>query len=431
MTDSINERTATETIAAIATGDTTAEEVTRACLDRIETRDGAVKAWAFIDPELALAQARSLDSLDSSDRKGPLHGLPIGIKDVLDTADMPTGMGSPIYKGYRPVADAASVAILRAAGAIILGKTVTCEFAGMHPGETTNPHDATRTPGGSSSGSAAAVADFHVHGALGTQTGGSVLRPASFCGIVGYKPTYNIINRAGLMFAAENLDTIGMMARSVGDVDVIAAAMLNRNMTAPLPAGAKPKIGLCRTQLWSAAQPETVEAVEDSAERLIAAGAEIVPIEMPASFATLSEMRNRINDFERSRVLSHHWRENREKLSDHLAGQVENGTAMPYGDYREAILLASESRQHVDTVFGEIDAILAPAVAGEAPEGLAKTGDARFQGYWTILHVPTITLPTHKGPNGMPVGIQLIGPRWQDELLLSVAGWAENVLIGE
>jgi amidase len=423
VTEPLNQQSATGIIHAIAAGETTAEAVTRACLDRIEARDGAVKAWAYIDPENALAQARALDS---SPAKGPLHGVPIGIKDVLDTADMPTEMGSPIYEGHRPVADAASVAMLRAAGAVILGKTVTCEFAGMHPGATTNPHDPTRTPGGSSSGSAAAVADFHVHGALGTQTGGSVLRPASFCGIVGYKPTYNIINRSGLMFAAENLDTIGIMGRSVGDVDAIAAAILNRPTVTP-SAESKPRIGLCRTQLWQTAQPETVEAIEDSAARLAAAGARIIPIEMPSTFEALASMRNRINDYERSRVLSYHWQRNRAKISDGLAKQIENGTAMAYSEYLEAITLAAESRQQADAVFDEVDVLLAPAVAGEAPVGLEKTGDPRFQGYWTILHVPTITLPTHTGPNGMPVGIQLIGPRWEDERLLSIASWVESI----
>ena len=424
MTEPLNQQSATAIAQTIAAGETTAEAVTRACLDRIEARDGAVKAWAYIDPEYALAQAQALDLAIT---KGPLHGVPIGIKDVLDTADMPTEMGSPIYAGHRPMADAAAVAMLRAAGAVILGKTVTCEFAGMHPGATTNPHDPTRTPGGSSSGSAAAVADFHVHGALGTQTGGSVLRPASFCGIVGYKPTYNIINRAGLMFAAENLDTIGFMGRSVGDVDAIAAAILNRPSVTP-SAESKPRIGLCRTQLWQTAQPETVEAVEDSAARLAAAGAQIIPIEMPSTFEALAPMRNRINDYERSRVLGYHWKHNRSRISDGLAKQIENGTSMAYGEYSEAITLASESRQQVDAVFDEVDVLLAPAVAGEAPEGLDKTGDPRFQGYWTILHVPTITLPTHKGPNGMPVGIQLVGPRWEDTQLLSIASWAESIL---
>jgi Asp-tRNA(Asn)/Glu-tRNA(Gln) amidotransferase A subunit family amidase len=424
VTEPLNQQSATAIAQTIAAGETTAEAVTRACLDRIEARDGAVKAWAYIDPEYALAQAQALDLAIT---KGPLHGVPIGIKDVLDTADMPTEMGSPIYAGHRPMADAAAVAMLRAAGAVILGKTVTCEFAGMHPGATTNPHDPTRTPGGSSSGSAAAVADFHVHGALGTQTGGSVLRPASFCGIVGYKPTYNIINRAGLMFAAENLDTIGFMGRSVGDVDAIAAAILNRPSVTP-SAESKPRIGLCRTQLWQTAQPETVEAVEDSAARLAAAGAQIIPIEMPSTFEALAPMRNRINDYERSRVLGYHWKHNRSRISDGLAKQIENGTSMAYGEYSEAITLASESRQQVDAVFDEVDVLLAPAVAGEAPEGLDKTGDPRFQGYWTILHVPTITLPTHKGPNGMPVGIQLVGPRWEDTQLLSIASWAESIL---
>ena len=424
MTEPLNQLSATGIVRAIATGETTAEAVTRACLDRIEARDGAVRAWAFIDPENALAQARALDAAND---RGPLHGVPVGTKDVLDTADMPTAMGSPIYEGHRPSADAASVAMLRAAGAVILGKTVTCEFAGMHPGATTNPHDPRRTPGGSSSGSAAAVADFQVHGALGTQTGGSVLRPASFCGIVGYKPTYNIVNRAGLMFAAENLDTIGFMARSVGDVDAIAAAILNRPPAAPLVPGAPLRIGLCRTQLWATAQPETVEAIEGSPERLAAAGAQMIEIEMPSTFESLAPMRNRINDYERSRVLAYHWKHNRAKISDGLAAQIENGSKMEYGEYLEAITLAAECRQQVDAVFEEVDVLLAPAVAGEAPEGLEKTGDPRFQGYWTILHVPTLTLPTHKGPNNMPVGIQLVGPRWEDAQLLSLAGWVEKI----
>ena len=427
MSEPLNRQSATEIVQSIAAGNTTAEAVTAACLDRIEEREGTVKAWAFIDPDHALAQARALDKADT---KGPLHGLPIGIKDVLDTADMPTEMGSPIYAGHRPVQDAAAVAMLRAAGAVILGKTVTCEFAGMHPGATANPHDPARTPGGSSSGSAAAVADFHVHGALGTQTGGSVLRPASFCGIVGYKPTYNIVNRAGLMFAAENLDTIGFMGRGVDDVDVVAAAILNRAPAPPLDKVAGLRIGLCRTQLWDTAQPETVEAIEDSADRLAAAGAQIIPIDMPSTFGLLARLRNHINDFERSRVLAYHWANNREKISDGLAAQIENGTSMAYRDYNEAITLAAESRLQLDAVFDEVDVMLTPAVAGEAPEGLNQTGDPRFQGYWTVLHVPTITLPTHKGPNGLPVGIQLVGPRWQDERLLSIARWVEGKLIG-
>ena len=427
MTEPLNRQSAGAIVRSIAAGETTAEAVTTACLDRIEQREGAVKAWAFIDPDRALAQARAADKAET---RGPLHGLPIGIKDVLDTADMPTEMGSPIYSGHRPAQDAAAVAMLRAAGAVILGKTVTCEFAGMHPGATANPHDPARTPGGSSSGSAAAVADFHVHGALGTQTGGSVLRPASFCGIVGYKPTYNIINRAGLMFAAENLDTIGFMGRSVDDVDIVAAAILNRPPAAASGEGTGLRVGLCRTQLWETAQPETVEAIEDSAERLAAAGAQIIPIDMPSTFEALASMRNRINDFERSRVLAYHWANNRGKISAGLAKQLETGTAMSYGDYNEAITLAAESRLQLDSVFDEVDVLLTPAVAGEAPVGLDQTGDPRFQGYWTILHVPTLTLPTHKGPNGLPVGIQLVGPRWQDEKLLSVARWVEGELIG-
>ena len=280
--ESLNELPASEIVRMIHDGTTTAEAVTQACLDRISAREETVKAWAYIDADYALAQARILDGM--TDKK-PLHGLPIGVKDVIDTADMPTQMQSPAYEDHQPRTDAACVAILRAAGAVILGKTVTCEFAGSFPGPTTNPHNPAHTPGGSSSGSGAAVADFMVHGAFGTQTGGSVLRPASFCGTVGYKPTYNLINRAGLMFAAENLDTIGLLTRTVDDADLLMSVLLNREKAAAIPHDAKPKIGLCRTHHWELALPETIAALEDSAERFRNAGAEIIDIDLFKSFA--------------------------------------------------------------------------------------------------------------------------------------------------
>tara|TARA_Y100001936_G_scaffold246262_1_gene289891 strand:+ start:52659 stop:53903 length:1245 start_codon:yes stop_codon:yes gene_type:complete len=409
----------------ISDGATTAEAVTQACLDRISARENDVKAWAYIDPDYALAQARILDGEET---KRPLHGVPIGVKDVIDTADMPTQMESPTYEGHQPKTDAACVAILRAAGAVILGKTVTCEFAGSFPGATTNPHNFDHTPGGSSSGSGAAVADFMVHGAFGTQTGGSVLRPASFCGAVGYKPTYNLINRSGLMFAAENLDTIGLLTRTVDDADLLMSGLLNRPLSKTLPNDAKPRIGLCHTHHWDLAQPETITAMEDSTERLKFAGAAIVEITLPESFANLSKARNALNDFERSRVMADLWQNERDQLSENIAKQLESGTSMDYAPYRDAVTLANDSRAQLDDVFGDVDFILAPAASGEAPEGLNYTGDPQFQGCWTILHVPTISLPTHTGPNGLPVGIQLVGRRWQDETLLGWSRWVVQKL---
>ncbi len=421
----LNKYSATEVVKMIAEGSTTSEAVTQACLERVARREETVRAWAHIDPEYALEQARILDNTPI---KGVLHGLPIGVKDVIDTSDMPTQMESIIYEGYQPKTDAACVAILRAAGAVILGKTVTCEFAGSHPGATTNPHNRDHTPGGSSSGSGAAVADYMVYGAFGTQTGGSVLRPASFCGTIGYKPTYNLINRSGLMFAAENLDTIGLLTRSVDDVDLLMSALLNRPKSKTFPADARPKIGLCQTHHWDLAQPETVDAIDDSVHRLKSLGAEIIDLTLPASFAELAKARNTLNDFERSRVMADLWQNHRDQLSDKIARQLENGTMMEYSKYLEAVITANKCRAMLDDVFGDLDFILAPAATGEAPEGLGYTGDPQFQGCWTILHVPTISVPTHVGPNSLPVGIQLIGRQWQDEILLGWSRWLMNQL---
>ena len=424
-TDILNELPATEIVEKIGNGSITAEAVTQACLDRIAVREDAVKAWAYIDPDYALAQARILDDMEV---KGTLHGLPIGVKDVIDTSDMPTQMQSPAYEDHQPKTDAGCVAMLRAAGAVILGKTITCEFAGSFPGPTTNPHNPAHTPGGSSSGSGAAVADNMVHGAFGTQTGGSVLRPASFCGTVGYKPTYNLINRSGLMFAAENLDTIGLLTRTVDDADLLMSVLLNRPRSEKLPSNAKPKIGLCRTHHWDSALPETIAAIDDSVGRLKAAGAEIVDITLPSSFADLSPARNALNDFERSRVMADLWHNERDQLSGNITKQLENGTSMGFASYRDAVMLANDSRTQLDDVFSDVDFILAPSATGEAPEGLDYTGDPQFQGCWTILHVPTITLPTHTGPMGLPVGIQLVGRRWQDETMLSWSRWVMGKL---
>ncbi|MDE0333590.1 MAG: amidase [Defluviicoccus sp.] len=412
---------AAEAARAIADGRTTSEAVVGTCLARIAEREETVRAWAFLDPDLALAQARIRDAAPKP--LGPLHGVPVGIKDIFDTADMPTEMGSPIYAGHRPAADAAAVAILRAAGAVILGKTVTAEFAGTHPGATANPHDAARTPGGSSQGSAAGVADGMVPVALGTQTGGSVLRPSSYCGIVGFKPTFGTFNRAGIKFAAEGLDTIGLHARNLEDTALVRDVLTGRTPGGIAPLPGPPRIGICRTHLWHLAEPETVAAVEDATEAIREAGGAVEEVALPAAFEALTDARRAINDYERARAMAHEWRTDRERLSPAMRNTVASGLAVPYADYRAALALTEDCRRLLDGLFGDRDALLAPVVNGEAPLGLDYAGDPAFQALWTMLHVPAIALPTHRGPNGMPVGIQLVARRGADDLLLSVAEW--------
>jgi Asp-tRNA(Asn)/Glu-tRNA(Gln) amidotransferase A subunit family amidase len=416
----LNALSATEIAQGIAAKKFNAEAVVRDCLARIEAREPVVKAWATIDPDYALRQARELDRGPS---RGALHGVPIGVKDIIDTADLPTEMGSEIYKGNRSFSDAACVAIVRAAGAVILGKTVTAEFAGMSPGPTTNPHNPAHTPGGSSSGSAAAVADHMVQAAFGTQTGGSVLRPAAYCGVVGYKPTFNLINRAGIKFAAETLDTIGLLANTVDDVELITAVLVGKTPAYRTLARA-PRLGLCRTPLWDTAAPETMAAIEDSAKRLAAAGASIREITLPEEFSRLYHAsRETINNYERSKSMAADWAKHGARISKVLGDRIKLGMASKHEDYVAALQLAEQCRSRIAQSFDGVDAIIAPAVKGEAIPGLQHTGDPAFQQFWTVLYVPSLTLPTHRGPTGLPVGIQVVAPRYADDNLFACARW--------
>jgi Asp-tRNA(Asn)/Glu-tRNA(Gln) amidotransferase A subunit family amidase len=420
-THPLNELTATEIVRAIAAGEATCEAVVRDCLARIGEREKDVRAWASIDPDLALARARELDR---APQRGPLHGVPIGVKDIIDTADLPTEMGSPIYRGHRPTTDAACVALTRAAGAVILGKTVTCEFAGMTPRTTANPHNLAHTPGGSSSGSGAAVADFMVTAAFGTQTGGSVIRPASYCGVFGFKPTFGAFNRKGVYPAAESLDTIGLLGRSLDDLELMSAVLELRTPAARAVLDRSPRLGLCRTPLWKRAQPETVAAIEDAAKRLGRAGARVQEIVLPDEFAGLrNAARETINNYERAAAMADEWTGHRDAISERLRKRIEIGRAMPHAEYVAALELGERCRAQLPVVFAEIDALLTPCVNGEAPRGLEETGDPGFQTIWTILHTPALTLPTHRGPNGLPVGIQLVAPRHADRRLFACAHW--------
>jgi Asp-tRNA(Asn)/Glu-tRNA(Gln) amidotransferase A subunit family amidase len=419
----LNQLSATEAAQRIASGALTSEALVEACLARIAAREPEVQAWATLDPELALREARARDK---GPRLGPLHGVPIAVKDILDTANLATEYGSPIYKGHHPRTDAACIARLRAAGAVVLGKAVTCELAGFAPSPTRNPQNLAHTPGGSSSGTAAAVADFMVPVGLGTQTGGSILRPAAYCGVIGYKPSFGTISRAGLKLASDSLDTIGLIARTIDDIALLADVLAARE-PAPVEPLAPLRIGLCRTFLWDKARPETQLAVVSAAETL-ASHVEVRDLALPQGFHALVEARAIIDDYDRARTLAHEWQNSRGLLSPHMTATIERGLAIPHARYGDAVRSAAASRALLPSILAEVDLVLTPCTTGEAPLGLESTGDSTFQGLWTLLHVPTIGLPTHQGPNGLPVGIQLVAPLHEDLRLLRFALWVEHRL---
>ena len=416
-TPPLNELTAREASELFTQGLANSSALTRDCLERVTKREPTVKAWAHLSPELALSQAKAKDAEPAL---SPLHGIPIGIKDVIDTHDQPTQMGSSIFDDHQPRSDASIVALLRSAGAVIFGKTVTAEFAGMAPTITTNPHHPGHTPGGSSSGSGAAVADGMVPIAFGTQTGGSVLRPASYCGVFGFKPSHGHINRAGLKFAAESIDTLGWMARSLDDIAMVYG-VLTKGSTSPLQARKPVRIGLCQTFMWDKALNESREALALAASSLQHAGVEIEHVKLPKEFCELSLARQHINDYERVHALAHEWAHHASQISDELSASLQRGQALSQTEYLSALRLVERSRTQMDPWMNGFDAILTPCVNGEAPLGLSYAGDPSFQALWTLLHVPTIGLPTHLGPHGLPVSVQLVGPRHSDTRLLQHA----------
>jgi len=412
--------TASEAVARLTTGKLTAEALTQACLE--QARAGAdIKAWAWLDPEAALVQARAVDR---AGRKGRLAGVPVGIKDIIDTVDMPTEHGSPIYRGNRPFADAACVALIRAASGVILGKTVTTEFANRHPGVTVHPHNADHTPGGSSSGSAAAVADFQVPLALGTQTGGSTIRPAAFCGVIGYKPSFAEFSRVGVKMQCHNLDTLGIICRSLEDVALLRGVLLAQEPKRVDRESAAPRIGFCRTPAWEHADGDTHALLEHTAAVLAAAGATVQDVALTPS--DILDHQRRIFEFEAARNYAYEYEVHGEKLSEALRdGLLARGRALPLAAYVEAIETAEAFRRNLDDVFAEVDLLLAPSAMGEAPQGLDSTGDARFNAIWTLAWTPCLTLPAGNGRKGLPLGIQLVGACFRDEALLDAAAWVE------
>ena len=383
-------------------------------------------AWAFVDPERALAQARALDH---ESPRSPLHGVPVGIKDVIDTADLPTEYNSPIYRGYRPRADAACVAQLRRAGCVILGKTVTTEFANNHPAKTRNPHNLAHTPGGSSSGSAAAVADHMVPLALGTQTGGSLIRPASYCGVVGFKPSFNSINRAGMKFVAESLDTIGLIARSSEDIALGLNVLSGRTLPDfEARPGRKPRIGIFRTPRWYEADAAAQAAVERAAAVLGEAGATVSEFDAPGEFARFYDAPGTIMMYETARALAWEHANHAANLSDALRPRIEEGWALSREAYDAARRLARDCRRQFADRMRDCDFVVTPGTTGEAPPTLASTGSSVFNRVWTLLGVPCLTLPFGVGARGVPLGVQLAGRYDEDMELLGWAHWADRIM---
>jgi Asp-tRNA(Asn)/Glu-tRNA(Gln) amidotransferase A subunit family amidase len=408
---------ASEAVSLIREGRLTSEALVRSCLERIDSRESQVKAWIHLDRDFSLAQARECDR---STNRGPIHGIPFAAKDIMDTADLPTEYGSPIYKGNRPKADAACVALSRAAGGVLLGKTVTTEFASRVPlGHTANPHNPLHTPGGSSSGSAAAVADFMVPLAFGTQTVGSVIRPAAFCGCIGYKPSFGEVSTQGVKQNTASFDTVGLFARAVEDVVLFRAALTG---FAPKPLAAIPinqlKIGFCRTMFWDRAEPYTKTFLEESASTLAKAGTKVADFNLGASFEQFEAMGRRINDYEFSRCLTwernHHWNLLSKFQREKFAGFLN----ISYEQYREAEAVLARCRADLAEAMKDIDLLLTPSAPGEAPAGLNSTGDTSFNILSTWTYTPCVTLPVFTGPSGLPVGIQLIGHRNQDHRML-------------
>lgn len=411
--------------AAIHAGELTSEALVGACLERIAQREEEVRAWAWIDPGQALAQARAADRAKPRSR---LHGIPVGIKDVIDTFDMPTGYGSPIYNGHRPAADAACVAQIRELGGVILGKTVSTEFATRHPNKTRNPHRLTRTPGGSSSGSAAAVADFMVPLALGTQTSSSVIRPAAYCGVVGYKPTFGLINRAGLKFLSESLDTIGTLSRTVEDAALLTATLTGiAGVTSQDAAAVPPRIGFCRTPWWDQADAATQANIEGAAATLGRAGAQVSELQLPAEFARLNEVQITLSSYEFYRALSHERIRHPELISPSLTSRIAAGGKVTRAEYEAACALARQCRTWMAAAMSRHDLIIAPSAPGEAPD-IAGTGEPTFGLMWTLLQMPCMSVPCGTGAQGLPLAVQLIAAHGQDTALFACAAWAQRML---
>ena len=432
-----NGLSATEASEKIRQGWLTSVELTTACLNRIEETDGQLKAWVHVDREGALARAEELDKLRFAGKPlGPLHGLPVALKDIIDAKGMTAELGSPIFKGRMPESDAKIVERLHEAGAVIIGKTATTEFAFVHPSETCNPHNLEHSPGGSSSGSAAAVAGFHVPLAIGTQTNGSVIRPASFCGTYGFKPTRGVIPRTGILQTSMSLDQVGVFARSLEDAALLADALAIYD-----PSDAT-SYARARPQMAEGAKSEppvdpdlvwldlpfldrlNAEATEAMDEVVSALGERVERIEAPPFFGDLIETQRTIHEYE----ICQHMAETFDKHWDHVSSTlqpvIKHGQAISKDEYDNAIGVMGEVDAFFEEFFMDFDAILAPSSTGVAPlRSEGHTGDPVFSTIWTLAGLPCLTLPLLTSSAGLPIGVQLIGGQEEDDRLLRTASW--------
>jgi Asp-tRNA(Asn)/Glu-tRNA(Gln) amidotransferase A subunit family amidase len=435
MTDS-----AADAARQIREGKLTSEELVRDCLERIRALEPKVQAWTFLDEEHALAQARALDERKrSGEPLGPLHGIPVGVKDIIDTADMPTENGTVLHQGRTPRGDAAVVRMLRAAGAVILGKTVTTECAYFNPGKTRNPHNAEHTPGGSSSGSAAAVGAGMVPLALGSQTAGSVIRPAAFCGAYGLKPTHGLVPRTGILQLSRTLDHVGLFARSVEDLALLLEQLqgydeadADTRPRARIPFGKisreepplEPMFAFIKTPHWDRAGSDTKEAFAELQEAL---GKNVEEVELFPSAAEGWDWHRTIMEAEMAANLEPLWLAGKDKLSEKLRGLIERGRETRAIEHQRALRAIAPAVESLDELFMQrYDAILTPPALGTAPKGLGSTGDPVFCSLWTLLGMPAITLPLMQGENGLPLGVQLVGRKGYDARLLRTARWLER-----
>jgi len=434
--------TATQAARYIRDGGITSRGLAEACLERIAQQDESIHAWKFVDRDKVLAEA---DERDQRRKRGlplgPLNGVPVGIKDVIDVQGMPTGNGTSVDEGRRPAADAALVRRLRQAGAVILGKTVTTELAYYQPAATRNPHDPERTPGGSSSGSAAAVAAHMVPLAVGTQTHGSVIRPAAFCGVVGFKPTFGAIPRSGVLRLAPTLDQVGVFARSIEDA-ALAEVLMGadgrdqhvREHPGPLVGTAlseppvPPDLAFAPTPVWDQAEEGTQAAFAELREAL---GDRLEAVEMPEVFARARGWLDAVMRAEMARNVGHYVDRYPDQMSDQLKQLVADGRDIRAPDYLAARDMQEALNEGLGPIFERFDAIVTPAVPGEAPRGLESTGDPSFCSLWTFCGVPCLSLPLLTGPDGLPLGVQLIGQRGQDARLLRTARWLVRRLTEE
>ncbi len=435
---------AAQAVELLRAGTIESEELVAACLERVAAVEPDVQAWTFLDPEHALGQAREADAWRRAGRPlGGLHGVPVGLKDIIDTADMPTENGSVLHAGRMPSRDAAVTEMLRASGAVIMGKTVTTEFATRTPGKTRNPHDPAHTPGGSSSGSAAAVAAGMVPLALGSQTGGSTIRPGSYCGVFALKPTHGLISRHGMFRLSRSLDHVGLFARGVEDLGLLLEELAGhderdpdthprargpyRSVALEEPPGA-PRFGFFRTGRWSRVAGDAQAAFVGLVARL---GAQVEELELPVDAQEWAERHRVVMDAEVALNLEPEWRTGRERLSPALRARIESGRGGGALEYLQARAAVPALQARLTELLEQrYDAILTPAAEGTAPAGLASTGEPTFCTLWTLLGLPAVSVPLLRGANGLPLGVQLVGARHGDGRLLRTARWLVEAVGG-